>query len=83
MDEAMGASGIHMDMPDELREALARAWTADWVTVIAVLTDPETRFPGFGSWWDVQVAGASGQASVRAVGTACDRKRRERRIDIQ
>jgi len=68
---------------DELREALATARTADRITVIAVPTDPEKRVPGFESWWDVPVAAASEQASVRDARSAYDRKRREQRIDIQ
>jgi TPP-dependent trihydroxycyclohexane-1,2-dione (THcHDO) dehydratase len=83
MDEAMGASGIHGNTPDELHEALARVWPADRVMVIAVKTDPERRFPGFEAWWDVPVSHASGQASIRAARTAYDRKCREQRIDIQ
>ena len=38
-----------------------QARTADRITVIVVPTEPEKRMPGFESWWDVPVAGASGQ----------------------
>ena len=81
--EAMGALAIQANTPDELRAALATARAADRITVIAVPTEPEKRVPGFESWWDVPVAGASEQASVRDARTAYDRKRREQRIDIQ
>ena len=81
--ESMGALALQANTPDELREALATARTADRITVIAVPTEPEKRVPGFESWWDVPVAGASEQASVRDARTAYDRKRREQRVDIQ
>ena len=81
--EAMGALALQANTRDELREALATARTADRITVIAVPTDPEKRVPGFESWWDVPVAAASEQASVRDARSAYDRKRREQRIDIQ
>jgi 3D-(3,5/4)-trihydroxycyclohexane-1,2-dione acylhydrolase (decyclizing) len=81
--EAMGALAIQANTADELRDALARARVADRITVIAVPTEPEKRVPGFESWWDVPVAGASEQAAVRDARTAYDRKRREQRTDIQ
>jgi len=81
--EAMGALALQANTRDELREALATARTADRITVIAVPTDPEKRVPGFESWWDVPVAAASEQASVRDARSAYDRKRLEQRIDIQ
>ena len=81
--EAMGALAIQANTPDELRDALAGARAADRITVIAVPTEPEKRVPGFESWWDVPVAGVSGQDSVRNARSAYDKKRREQRIDIQ
>jgi len=81
--ESMGALALQANTRHELREALATARTADRITVIVVPTDPEKRMPGFESWWDVPVAGASEQASVRDARAAYDRKRREQRIDIQ
>jgi 3D-(3,5/4)-trihydroxycyclohexane-1,2-dione acylhydrolase (decyclizing) len=81
--EAMGALALHACTPDELRDALAKAREADRITVIAVPTEPEKRVPGFESWWDVPVAGVSGQASVRSARTAYDQKRRQQRTDIQ
>jgi 3D-(3,5/4)-trihydroxycyclohexane-1,2-dione acylhydrolase (decyclizing) len=81
--EAMGALAIQANTPDELRTALAAARAADRITVIAVPTEPEKRVPGFESWWDVPVAGVSGQASVRKARTAYDKKRHEQRIDIK
>jgi 3D-(3,5/4)-trihydroxycyclohexane-1,2-dione acylhydrolase (decyclizing) len=80
--ESMGALAIQANTPDELRDALATARTADRITVIAVPTEPEKRVPGFESWWDVPVAGVSGQDSVRTARTAYDKKRREQRVDI-
>jgi 3D-(3,5/4)-trihydroxycyclohexane-1,2-dione acylhydrolase (decyclizing) len=80
--ESMGALAIQANTPDELRDALATARTADRITVIAVPTEPEKRVPGFESWWDVPVAGVSGQDSVRKARTAYDKKRREQRVDI-
>jgi 3D-(3,5/4)-trihydroxycyclohexane-1,2-dione acylhydrolase (decyclizing) len=81
--ESMGALALHACTPDELRDALARAKAADRITVIVVPTEPEKRMPGFESWWDVPVAGVSGQDTVRGARTAYDKKRREQRIDIQ
>jgi 3D-(3,5/4)-trihydroxycyclohexane-1,2-dione acylhydrolase (decyclizing) len=81
--EAMGALALHACTPDELRDALGKAREADRITVIAVPTEPEKRVPGFESWWDVPVAGVSGQASVRSARTAYDQKRRQQRTDIQ
>jgi 3D-(3,5/4)-trihydroxycyclohexane-1,2-dione acylhydrolase (decyclizing) len=81
--EAMGALALQANTADELRAALDTARGADRITVIAVPTDPEKRMPGFESWWDVPVAGASDQTSVRDARTAYDQKRREQRTDIQ
>ena len=81
--EAMGALALQANTADELRSALATARAADRISVIAVPTEPEKRVPGFESWWDVPVAGASEQASVRGARTAYDEKRREQRTDIQ
>jgi 3D-(3,5/4)-trihydroxycyclohexane-1,2-dione acylhydrolase (decyclizing) len=81
--ESMGALALQANTPDELRDALAQARAADRITVIAVPTEPEKRVPGFESWWDVPVAGASEQASVRGARTEYDRKRGEQRIEIQ
>ena len=81
--EAMGALALQANTADELRAALATARAADRIAVIAVPTEPEKRVPGFESWWDVPVAGASEQASVRGARTAYDEKRREQRTDIQ
>ncbi|MEO8228709.1 MAG: 3D-(3,5/4)-trihydroxycyclohexane-1,2-dione acylhydrolase (decyclizing) [Chloroflexota bacterium] len=80
--ESMGALALQANTPDELRDALATARAADRITVIAVPTEPEKRVPGFESWWDVPVAGVSGQDSVRKARTAYDKKRREQRVDI-
>jgi len=81
--EAMGALAIQANTADELRAALGTARAADRITVIAVPTEPEKRVPGFESWWDVPVAGASAQPAVRRARTAYDQKRREQRTDIQ
>jgi 3D-(3,5/4)-trihydroxycyclohexane-1,2-dione acylhydrolase (decyclizing) len=81
--ESMGALALHACTPDELRDALAQAKAADRITIISVPTEPEKRMPGFESWWDVPVAGASGQKSVRSARTAYDAKRRTQRTDIQ
>jgi 3D-(3,5/4)-trihydroxycyclohexane-1,2-dione acylhydrolase (decyclizing) len=40
--------------------------------VVVVPTDPEQRVPGFGGWWDVPVAAASGRAGVVAARAAYD-----------
>jgi 3D-(3,5/4)-trihydroxycyclohexane-1,2-dione acylhydrolase (decyclizing) len=81
--ESMGALALDARNPDELRDALAAARASDRITVIAVPTEPEKRVPSFESWWDVPVAGASGQASVRDAREAYDEKRRLQRADLQ
>jgi 3D-(3,5/4)-trihydroxycyclohexane-1,2-dione acylhydrolase (decyclizing) len=81
--EAMGALAIQANTPDELRDALATARAADRPTVIVVPTEPEKRVPGFESWWDVPVAAASEQASVRGARQAYEQMRRQQRTDLQ
>jgi 3D-(3,5/4)-trihydroxycyclohexane-1,2-dione acylhydrolase (decyclizing) len=81
--EAMGAAAVQANTPDELRDALATARATDRVTVIVVPTEPEKRVPGFESWWDVPVAAASEQASVRGARQAYEQKRRQQRTDLQ
>ena len=81
--ESMGALALHACTPDELRDALAQAKAADRITVIVVPTEPEKRVPGSKSWWDVPVAGVSGQEGVRGARSAYDLKRRDQRTDIQ
>ena len=81
--EAMGALALQAGTPDELRAALVQARSADRVTVIVVPTEPEKRVPSFESWWDVPVAAASGQTSVRDARAAYDQKRRQQRTDLQ
>ncbi|HET9615325.1 MAG TPA: 3D-(3,5/4)-trihydroxycyclohexane-1,2-dione acylhydrolase (decyclizing) [Candidatus Limnocylindrales bacterium] len=80
--EAMGALAIQATTPDEIREAIQAARAADRVTVIAVPTDPEKRVGNFETWWDVPVAAASGQASVRDARAAYETKRTARRADL-
>jgi len=81
--EAMGALAIQANTPAELRDAIATARTADRITVIVVPTEPEKRLSGFESWWDVPVAAASGQASVRGARDAYEQKRSLQRTDLQ
>jgi len=81
--ESMGALAIQANTPDELQAALARARDADRITVILVPTEPEKRVPSFESWWDVPVAGVSGEASVREARETYDQNRRLQRTDLQ
>ncbi len=81
--EAMGALGLLARTPDDLRSALAQARAADRVTVILVPTEPEKRVAGFEAWWDVPVAGASGQQGVRDAHDGYDRARQRQRTDLQ
>lgn len=80
--EAMGALALQACTPDELRAAIDQARAHDGVTVIAVPTEPEKRVPGFESWWDVPVAAASGQGSVREAREAYDEARLRQRTDL-
>ncbi len=80
--EAMGALALLATTPDELRAALAQAQAADGVTVIVVPTEPEKRAPGYESWWDVPVAGVSGQQSVRDAHDTYLQARRRQRLEL-
>jgi 3D-(3,5/4)-trihydroxycyclohexane-1,2-dione acylhydrolase (decyclizing) len=77
--ESLGAI-VHR-APDRasLERALEAARAADRTTVIYVPVDPDTRVPGYESWWDVPVAEVSEQASVRAARSAYEEGRRRER----
>ena len=79
---AMGALGLRANTPDELRDALAQARASDRITVILVPTEPEKRVGGFESWWDVPVAAASHETSVRTARKAYERARGLQRTDL-
>ena len=81
--ESMGALAIQANTPAELQAALVRARAADRISVILVPTEPEKRIPSFESWWDVPVAGVSGEASVREARETYDQNRRLQRTDLQ
>jgi 3D-(3,5/4)-trihydroxycyclohexane-1,2-dione acylhydrolase (decyclizing) len=70
--EAMGALALYAADESALRRALEAARTSARVSVVVVPTDPDRRVPGFGGWWDVPVAQASGQAGVNAARAAYD-----------
>ncbi len=71
--EAMGATALAARNADELQRTLQLARAADGVSVVVVRIDPDPRVPGFESWWDVPVAGSSGQEEVRAAREEYDR----------
>jgi 3D-(3,5/4)-trihydroxycyclohexane-1,2-dione acylhydrolase (decyclizing) len=70
--EAMGALALYAADESALRRALEAARASARVSVVVVPTDPERRVPGFGGWWDVPVAQASGQAGVNAARAVYD-----------
>jgi 3D-(3,5/4)-trihydroxycyclohexane-1,2-dione acylhydrolase (decyclizing) len=77
--EAMGALALSAHDESELRQALARAREADRVSVIVVPVNPERRVPAFEGWWDVPIAEAGGQESVRQAKAEYDRGREKQR----
>jgi 3D-(3,5/4)-trihydroxycyclohexane-1,2-dione acylhydrolase (decyclizing) len=64
---------------DELEAALARAKTADRITVVHVATDPLAGAPDGGAWWDVPVAEVSEIASTRAARTGYEDAKKAQR----
>ncbi len=81
--EAMGALAVLARTPDELRQALATARSADRVSVIVVPAEPEKRVSAFETWWDVPVPAASGQEPVRRARAAYEVARGRQRIDLR
>jgi 3D-(3,5/4)-trihydroxycyclohexane-1,2-dione acylhydrolase (decyclizing) len=63
--ESLGARVIRAQTIEDLRAALAQP-RASGPTVICIETDRYAGVPGYDSWWDVPVAEASTQESVRA-----------------
>ncbi|MBV8816382.1 MAG: 3D-(3,5/4)-trihydroxycyclohexane-1,2-dione acylhydrolase (decyclizing) [Verrucomicrobia bacterium] len=57
--EAMGARAIYADTSSKVKAALEEARKSDRITVVVIPVDPESRMPGFGTWWDVPVAEVS------------------------
>ncbi len=80
--EAMGALGLLARTPDEIRAALAQARTSDRVSLILIPTEPEKRVAGFEAWWDVPVAAASEQESVRTARSAYEKSLALQRLDL-
>ena len=80
--EAMGALGLLARTPDEIRAALAQARASDRVSVILIPTEPEKRVAGFEAWWDVPVAAASEQESVRTARSAYEKSLVLQRLDL-
>jgi len=78
--EAMGAHATFTDTVDTLRRALLDAGQHQGVSVIVANVDPEQRVPGFESWWDVPVAAATEQDSVKQARKAYDTAREHVRI---
>ena len=64
---AMGARTSYVTTASDLRAALEAARDRPGVDVVVVEVNPEKRVGGyaFGGWWDVPIAEASGQRSVR------------------
>jgi 3D-(3,5/4)-trihydroxycyclohexane-1,2-dione acylhydrolase (decyclizing) len=80
--ESMGALSIFARTEAEIRGALARARTADRITVITVPVSPDKRAPGYEGWWDVPVAGASAQKGVRTARRRYEAAAAKRRLDL-
>jgi 3D-(3,5/4)-trihydroxycyclohexane-1,2-dione acylhydrolase (decyclizing) len=77
---SLGAVALPAASEAELRDAVERARSADRVTVIVVPTHLERPVPNFESWWDVPIAEASEQESVRRAKAEYDRNRGKQRV---
>ena len=80
--QSMGAHATLTDTADALRRALQDAGQHDGVSVIVARVDPEQRVPGFESWWDVPVAEATEQDSVKQARQAYDAAREHVRVFV-
>jgi 3D-(3,5/4)-trihydroxycyclohexane-1,2-dione acylhydrolase (decyclizing) len=78
--QSLGAVALMAASEVELREAVERARSADRVTVIVVPTHLERPVPNFEGWWDVPIAEASDQESVRSAKAEYDRNRGKQRV---
>ncbi len=76
---SLGAYAIRANGLAEFKQALEKAKTMDRTTVIVVQTDPETRVPGYESWWDVAVAEVSQMESVRKARAAYEEAKKKER----
>lgn len=63
--QGLGAQALRVQTLDALRSALANAEQLGGVQVIVVPVNLRERVPGYESWWDVPIAQASQQASVK------------------
>jgi len=65
---------------EEFVAALARAKEAERLTVVHVATDPFTRAPDGGAWWDVPVAQVSEVESTLAARTGYEEAKKAQRL---
>jgi len=76
---SMGARTFVAETPDELRQALDKARTADGPVVIVAKAEKRNRSIGADVWWDVGVARTSSLPETQAASAAFDAGRKHQR----
>ncbi len=77
--EGLGAVVFRARDPEQLRDALTGARSADRTVVIHVPVDRYRQVPSYESWWDVPVAEVSESAEVRRARAEHDQEASRRR----
>lgn len=77
---SLGAKVFRADSADELRSALEQAKKETQTVLIHVRVNPDARVPGFESWWDVPIAEASSQESVKEARRRYEENRAKQRF---
>jgi 3D-(3,5/4)-trihydroxycyclohexane-1,2-dione acylhydrolase (decyclizing) len=78
--ESLGADVMRTRTIAEFRAALAKARTAERITVVYVETDPLAPVPSSQSWWDVPVAQTAALDSTRQARQEYEQAKRRQRI---
>lgn len=77
---SLGAKVFRADSADELRSVLEQAKKETQTVLIHVRVNPDARVPGFESWWDVPIAEASSQESVKEARRRYEENRAKQRF---
>ena len=78
--ESLGADVLRAGTVEELRVALAKARSAERVTVVYVETDPLAPVPSSESWWDVPVAEVGELDSTQRARATYDAHKTDQRL---